>query len=77
MTTIGRVSGLAALTTAALTPGRPARLTLQDMIPSLKDLITGKVSWNSAPSLFCFGLLEVADVPELIELAKPTQVSMQ
>jgi len=77
VTAVGRVSGLAALTTAALTPGRVASLTLRDMLPSLKDLIAKKVSWNDAPSVFCFGLLEVADVPELIELAKPTQVKMQ
>ncbi|MGQ9651135.1 MAG: alpha/beta hydrolase family protein [Phycisphaerae bacterium] len=77
VTALGRVSGLAALTTVALTPGRVARLTLQDMLPSLKDLIAKKTPWNEAPSLFCFGLLEVTDVPELIELAKPTQVSMQ
>jgi len=77
VTAVGRVSGLAALTTAALTPGRVASLTLPDMLPSLKDLIAKKVSWNDAPSMFCFGLLEVADVPELIELARPTQVKMQ
>lgn len=77
VTAVGRVSGLAALTTAALTPGRVASLTLHNAMPSLKELITGKVSWNDAPSLFCFGLLEVADVPELIELARPTQVKIQ
>jgi hypothetical protein len=73
----GRVSGLAALTSAALTTGRVQKLSLHGMDPSLKDLITKKVSWTDAPSLFCFGLLEVADVPELMELAKPTQVTVQ
>lgn len=77
VTAIGRVCGLAALTTAALAPGRLAHLALQDMLPSLKELITAKVSWNDAPSMFCFGLLEVADVPELIELARPTEVKRQ
>ncbi len=76
LTTRGRVSGLAALTTMAWMPGRVASLTLHDAVPSLKDLITKKASWNDAPSMFCFGLLEVADVPELIELAKPTVVEL-
>jgi hypothetical protein len=77
VTAVGRMSGLAALVSAALTPGRMLRLSLQSMDPSLKDLITKAVDWNTAPSLFCFGLLEVADVPELIDLAKATQVKMQ
>ncbi len=77
VTTRGKVSGLAALITAGLTPGRMTRLTMIEMVPSLKDLIANKVRWDDAPSMFCFGLLEAADVPELIELAKPTEVKME
>lgn len=77
VTAHGKAAGLACMTSAALTPGRMASLTLLDMLPSLKDLIAKKVSWNDAPSMFCFGLLEVADVPELMELAKPTVVEMR
>jgi len=70
----GRVAGLAALVAAALEPDRLGRLELREMDASLKDLLTKKITYSQAPSAFCFGLLEIADVPELIELAKPTKV---
>jgi len=70
----GRVPGLAALTWAALNPGSVDSVQLRGMVQSLKDLLAKKVSYNEEPSLFCFGLLEVADVPELIDLASPTRV---
>ena len=72
--TKGRVAGLAALVAAALRPQCIDRLELQEMDPTLKDLLAKKVSYQQAPSMFCFGLLRVADVPELIELAGPTKV---
>ena len=44
---------------------------------SLKDLPRIPVHYDDAPSLFCFGLLEAADIPEMIELAKPTTVQIE
>jgi hypothetical protein len=73
----GRVAGLAALVYATLEPDRLGRLEMREMDISLKDLLTKKITYNQAPSMFCFGLLEIADVPELIELAKPTKVEME
>jgi len=70
----GRVAGLAALVSAALDPRSFDRLELRDMDGSLKEFLAKRVRYDNAPSAFCFGLLEVADVPELIELAKPTKV---
>lgn len=74
--TRGRVAGLAALVSAALRPSRMAELRLLEMESSLKNLLKKKIGYQKAPSMFCFGLLEVVDVPELIELARPTQVDL-
>ena len=43
---------------------------------SLKDLLAGKIGYTRAPSMYCFGLLELVDVPELIQLAHPTKVEL-
>jgi hypothetical protein len=72
----GRVAGLAGLVYAALYPGRIEQIELRGMPSSLKSLITDRVSYRDAPSMFCFGLLEAADVPELIALAAPAQVTL-
>ena len=74
--THGRMSGLAALASAALTPDRAISIELHDMHASLKSLTRDRVAYEHAPSMFCFGLLEVADVPELIRLAEPTPVRL-
>ncbi len=74
--TKGRVAGLAALVSTALKPGRLDHLELRQMDASLKDLLANKVTYRQAPSMFCFGLLEVADVPEMIALADPTRVDL-
>ena len=70
---VGHVSGLAALVYAAIEPQGLDRLELHEMDKSLKDLVTKRIRYDNAPSMFCFGLLEVVDVPELIELARPTK----
>lgn len=74
--TNGPVAGLAALVYAALHPGRFDTLEMRDMIASLKDLLAKNVGYGQAPSMFCFGLLQTADVHELIELARPTKVTL-
>lgn len=72
----GRVSGLAALTWSALNPGGVEAVQLKGMERSLKDMLAKKVSFNDEPSVFCFGLLQVADVADLIDLALPTKVEI-
>ena len=74
--TKGRVSGLAALVATALRPDRVEQLELRDMDASLKDLLVKKIPYRDAPSMFCFGLLELADVEDLIALAEPTPVEL-
>lgn len=68
--TRGRVTGLAALVYTALYPGRVERLELHQMEHSLKDLPAKKVKPVEEPSLFCFGLLPIVDVAEMIQLSE-------
>ncbi|HSW45021.1 MAG TPA: acetylxylan esterase, partial [Phycisphaerae bacterium] len=73
----GRMAGLAAVVTAALKPGCCNGVRVVGLEPSLKDLARVPVGYDIAPSLFCFGLLEVADIPELIALAEPTAIRLE
>ncbi len=70
----GRMSGLASLTACALLPGRADRLELYGMDASLKELTANQIRFNDYAAMFCFGLLEIADVPELVELCHPSKV---
>lgn len=52
------------------------RRTIQSVVThqppeSLKSLIDNNASIEQSPELFCFGLLEVIDIPQLRELAAP------
>jgi hypothetical protein len=64
----GIMSSTAALIAAALEPGLFENLTVHRNMSSLTLLAEKSISYNDAPSLFCFGLLEVTDIPQLIEL---------
>jgi hypothetical protein len=72
----GRMAGLATLTFAAIHPGRVTEIELHEMDRSLRSLVEDEISYAEAPSMFCFGLLEVADVPGLSDLARPTRVRL-
>ncbi|MCE5250310.1 acetylxylan esterase [bacterium] len=81
--TSGRVAGLAALVLAALNDHQAENLEIRGLDLSLKDLVYKNVIYERAPdmfvfrapSMFCFGLLELVDIPELIELAHPAKVT--
>jgi hypothetical protein len=64
----GRMSKLAAIIAAALEPGLFAELSVGGQINPLRLIIEKSISYKNAPSLFCFGLLEVVNVPQLIAL---------
>jgi hypothetical protein len=64
----GQITSFAALVAAALEPGLFASVTVHGDLPSLSLLIESAERFESCPSLFCFGLLEVADVPQLVAL---------
>jgi dienelactone hydrolase len=57
--------GLAALIAAALEPAAIGTLRQSDPLPSLHEVIRRNLSVDVSPELFCFGLLEAGDVPEL------------
>ena len=71
---IGKRTGLIALATAAVHPGLVARLELTGGFSSLKQIIEQNMAVNQAPELFCFGLLEVTDIPEMKSLAAPCEI---
>jgi dienelactone hydrolase len=73
----GEITGMAALLAAAVDGDEDARSPLLDRVkaegaPStLKDLLRNGTPYDAAAPLFCPGLLEEADVPELLSLARP------
>ncbi len=74
---LGKRTGLIALTTAALNPQLLSRVEIKDGFDSLKQIIEQDMNVSQAPELFCFGLLESFDIPQLKQLAKPCVVEKQ
>ncbi len=74
---LGKRTGLIALTTAALDPESLSRVEIKDGFSSLKQIISKDMNVSQAPELFCFGLLESFDIPQLKQLAKPCVVENQ
>jgi hypothetical protein len=68
---IGPRSGLIALVAAALEATAVGELDLQRPLNGLKDVIEKNMTLEQAPELFCFGLLEHFDMPQLFALAGP------
>ena len=64
----GIMSTTAAMFAAALEPDLFENLTVYRNISSLTLLAEKPIDYDDAPSLFCFGLLEVADIGQLVEL---------
>jgi dienelactone hydrolase len=64
----GAFSAFAALLAAALQPNLFKQLSVTWEIMRLRYLMQWPRTYESALPLFCFGLLEVADVPELLAL---------
>ncbi|MDP3069379.1 MAG: acetylxylan esterase [Opitutaceae bacterium] len=66
--------GLAALVATALEPRAIATLRQTDALPSLHDVLRQNWTVDKYPELFCFGLLESFDLPELKRLAGPVRL---
>jgi len=64
----GLMRTTAALLAAALEPELFDNLTVYGNISSLTLLAEKPANYDDAPSLFCFGLLEVTDIPQLVSL---------
>lgn len=62
---VGPRISTAALIGASLWPQTVSRLELVDALPSLKTSIEENWNVREAPELFCFGLLEQFDIPQL------------
>ena len=75
LTAHGRVCPVVALITAALKSQAIASLTTNTLIDSLGRLIDWPLSYDDAPSLYCFGLLAEFDIPDLIALSAPVPLA--
>lgn len=73
LVSIGPRLGLAAHIAAALDPTTIARLEQHQPLVSLKDIIAQNKLVSDTPELFCFGLLEHFDVPQLDALTNTLQ----
>jgi hypothetical protein len=71
---LGPRSSLIATVAAGLEPTSIAELFLNEPLGSLKDVIEQNLPLERAPELFCFGLLERFDLPQLYELVAPRPI---
>lgn len=72
----GHLSTFAVLCAAALEPKRFSRLHLNGVLDTLERLIDFPISYTDAVPLFCFGLLKVVDVSDLIAMTDGVQIEM-
>lgn len=70
----GPRSSTIALIASALEPEAIAGAELHGVLGSLKELIEQSRSVDELPEMFCFGLLESFDIPQLTALAAPRRV---
>lgn len=75
--TRGTSMGLAALVALGIAPNGVDRIRLFEMPESLEELIVDLVPYTRMPSVFCFGLLKVVDVPDLEALCHPVEVARE
>jgi hypothetical protein len=71
---VGPRSSLIATVAAALETKAIAELELKHPLASLKEVIEKNMTFDQAPELFCFGLLERFDVPQLSALVAPRPI---
>lgn len=67
--THGPRTSVIGLTAAALDRSLFSTVTTHEPLENLRSLIETNASFEQSPELFCFGLLDVADLPQLRELA--------
>lgn len=73
LVSIGPRTSVVARVAGAIEPGLFREVTLRKPLASLKDLIRENKSAIETPELFCFGLLERFDLPQLEALATPAK----
>jgi hypothetical protein len=67
----GPRTSLIALTAAALEEKAIGRVELRGGLASLKEVLEKNWAYGQAPEVFCFGLLEMFDIPHLRALVSP------
>jgi hypothetical protein len=67
---VGPRTSVVTLAAAALEPRAITASELHQPLTSLKDVLHANRSYEQMPELFCFGLLETCDVPQLAALGK-------
>ncbi len=70
LASVGPRTGVIALVTAALEPNAIASIETANPLDSLHEVIEKNWGVNQFPELFCFGLLEQFDMPQLRALAE-------
>jgi len=70
-------SGIVALTTSGLSPGRIKKINAAEALLDLKVLINQHLDYEDYPALFCFGLLEEFNVPELMALSSQVEIQYE
>jgi len=73
----GPRSSVIALVAASLEPKQIASLDVSNPLGSLKESLENDQSVTSNPELFCFGLLELVDMPQLVALASPRSITVR
>lgn len=71
---VGPRTSLAALIAAAVETDAISGARLQESFSSLRQILDLDLGVNQAPELFCFGLLEAFDVPQIAALVAPRPV---
>ena len=74
LVSVGPRSSLFSLVAAALEPAAISALETHQAMSSLKEVIGQDLTADKAPDLFCFGLLEEFDIPQLDALVAPRPV---
>ena len=74
LVSVGPRASVSATVAAALEEKAIGSLELRAPLGSLKDVIANNVGVNQQPELFCFGLLEQFDVPQLRALVDPRPI---
>jgi hypothetical protein len=71
---VGPRTSLAALVAAAVEPLAVDGVTLEQPFESLRAIIERNLTVNEMPEVFCFGLLEQFDIPQIMALVAPRRV---
>jgi hypothetical protein len=71
---VGPRTSLAALIAGALETDAISGLRLEESFGSLHEILERDLGANQTPELFCFGLLEAFDIPQIAALVSPRPV---